>query len=159
MSTVFTAATDTVSGFDVVTRLTARSRFFLVSARHLYSFLPGERRPPGASLDYAWLPNLKTSRAHVAGDHCFRSPCAVARHGGIQIAIVPHIGPGFGGGPLCTALYLSLGGASASSAPVLSYGALDYRPDGHVYYRPTGKAVEMAPGIASASASLFSSIQ
>jgi hypothetical protein len=132
----------------------------VVAFGHAYAFPPGAAREPGAPLDYAWLPTLKSAPGDVAGDHVFRSPCLILRHSGAQAALVPNLAL-VGTGPLRAAMDLSVprpgptaGGASARGpagaapalAPFLSYALLDYKPHGHVYFAPTGRPAALSPG-------------
>jgi len=146
VETTFTEATDAL-GFDVTTKLTALKTMRVVAFGHKYIFPPGSGRDPAAPLDYAWIPTLKSRPGDVAGDHVFRSPCLIAQHAGVQVALVPHLDL-YGASPLRTVMDFDLPrkGQEVDLAPRLCYALQNYRPHGHVYYSPTGSAATLQPG-------------
>ncbi len=132
-------------GYDVTTRLTAIEPLQVVAFGHAYAFPPGAGRAPGDPLDYAWVPTLKSRRKDVVGDHTFRSPCIIARHGGLQAALVPNLDL-YTSNPLRSALDFNLPRKGDDLAPRLSYVMQDCRPHGHIFYSPTGSAAILQPG-------------
>ncbi len=146
VETTFTRAGGS-PGFDVTTRLTALEPVRVVAFGHRYIFPPGAGRDPGAPLDYAWIPTLKSRPGDVIGDHVFRSPCLIAQHAGVQVALVPNLDL-FGANPLRAVMNFDLPrkGQEADLAPRLCYALQNYKPHGHVYYVPTGSAATLQPG-------------
>jgi len=146
VETVFTRANDAL-GFDVTTRLTALEPVKVVAFGHKYVFPPGAGRAPATPIDYAWIPSLKSGPGDVVGDHVFRSPCLIAQHAGVLVALVPHLDL-FDANPLRTVMDFDLPRAArgADLAPRLCYALRNYKPHGHVYYTPTGSAATLQPG-------------
>jgi len=146
VETAFTEAADAL-GFDVTTKLTALNPLQVVAFGHRYIFPPGAGRAPGEPLDYAWIPSLKSRAGDVIGDHVFRSPCLIAQHAGVQVALIPHLDL-YDASPLRTVLNFDLPrkGQESDLAPRLCYALQDYKPHGHVYYSPTVSAATLQPG-------------
>jgi len=146
VETTFTEAAD-AAGFDVISRLTAIEPIQVVAFGHNYIFPPGAGRDPAAPLDYAWIPTLKSRPEDVAGEHVFRSPCLIARHAGVQVALVPHLDL-LGISPLRAVMDFNLPrkGQGDELAPGLYYALQNYKPHGHVYYTPSGSAATLNPG-------------
>lgn len=146
VETTFTEADD-VSGFDVTTRLIALEPVKVVAFGHKYVFPPGAGRAPAAPLDYAWIPSLKSRPGDVVGDHVFRSPCLIAQHAGVLVALVPNLDL-FGASPLRAVMDFDLPRAArgVDLAPRLCYALRNYKPHGHVYYTPTVSAATLQPG-------------
>jgi len=144
IETTFSEAAD-AHGFDVTTVLTAVSPLQVVAFGHAYTFPPGAGRAPDDPLDYAWAPSLKSRRKDVIGDHAFRSPCIIARHGGLQAALIPNLDL-YTANPLRSAMDFDLPRKGDDLAPRLSYVMQDCRPHGHIFYSPTGSAALLKPG-------------
>jgi hypothetical protein len=146
VETIFTEASD-APGYDIVSKLTALKTVHIVSFGHAYTFPPGAVRAANAPLDYAWVPTLKSRQGDVIGDHTFRSPCLIARHAGVQVALVPNL-EFYGRSPLRTIMDFNLPRVAhgAGLAPRLCYAMQDYKPQGHVFYTPSGSAAVLQPG-------------
>lgn len=126
---------------DVTTTLTARSGFRLSAVENVYRFVPAFGSLVEATRPhYAWLPNLKYQPDRVAGQHTFRSPCAIIQHGGDLVAVIP-----------CLAPFAVCGGLPAAldyrCPDELRFGLVAHEVDGHVYYRRTpDRGREMTAG-------------
>ena len=146
VKTIFTEAYD-APGYDIISKLTALKTVHIVAFGHAYVFPPGANRKPYSPLDYAWVPTLKSRPGDVIGDHTFRSPCLIAQHAGVQVALVPNLNL-YGNSPLRTIMDFNLPWVphGAGLAPQLCYAMQDYAPHGHVFYAPSGSAAVLQPG-------------
>jgi len=126
-------------GWDIRLRLRAREGLELVSISCEYEFLP-EGEP-----DCAWLPNLAPEAGDVAGQHSFRSPCAILRRGKFQLSLVPAFGPAWTASPLPRFLGLETRRGPGEPAR-LAFGAAGQEPRAHVFYRLTGRPARLEPG-------------
>ena len=96
------------------------------SLRSVYSFVPGLRARP----DFVWTPQLRPESTDVIGDHTFRSPALMLQRGELFAALIPDVEALAHDRRMPTAADLQVRGA-----PMLSYGAVTWRPRAHVYYR------------------------
>jgi hypothetical protein len=123
---------------DVATSFAARTEMPLSSIEHRYIFPPtaGASR----SWDFLWLPNLKARRSHLAGQHTFRSPCAIIQKGSVMAALIPALNLIEADMPLPAALDFREPGE-------LRCGLVAHKPTGHLFFeRKPREAILLTPG-------------
>jgi len=93
-----------------------------------YSFVGGQAGTPIP--DFVWTPVLRPDSSDVIGDHVFRSPGLMVQAGRSFAALVPDVDLIQPWRSIQTAADLQIRG----KAPLLSYGAMNWRTRSHVFY-------------------------
>lgn len=140
ITTTFKLATDR-GVLDVGTTFEAHRPLVVAAVENTYRFSPAGQNPREVFRpDYAWLPNLKYGADGVAGQHAFRSPCAIVQFGDEMAAIVPSLSAFAGHFGLPAALDFECPG-------FLRYGLVTHCPDGlGLFHRRPDRGVSLKPG-------------
>jgi hypothetical protein len=97
-----------------------------------YSFVPdGKLYEAYRELDFIWTPQLRPDSDDVIADHTFRSPALMVQHGALFAALLPDVESIQPWRNVETSADFQV---ARSEAPMLSYGAMKWKPRSHVYY-------------------------
>jgi hypothetical protein len=102
-----------------------------------YSFFPdGKTSDQYRSLDFVWTPQLRPDSDDVIADHTFRSPAVMVQQESFFCALIPEVERIQPWRSIQTSADLQVG---APEAPLLSYGAMNWRTRSHVFYTHSDK--------------------
>jgi len=102
-----------------------------------YSYLPdGKPFDRYRPLDFVWTPQLRPDSDDVIADHTFRSPAVMVQNDSFFCALIPEVERIQPWRSIQTSADLQV---LAPEAPLLSYGAMNWRTRSHVFYTHSDK--------------------
>ncbi|MGB6122230.1 MAG: hypothetical protein WBG80_09995 [Bacteroidota bacterium] len=102
-----------------------------------YSYVPdGKTFDEYRPLDFVWTPQLRPDSDDVIADHTFRSPALMVQHDSFFCALIPEVERIQPWRSIQTSADLQV---LAPEAPLLSYGAMNWRTRSHVFYTHSDK--------------------